>query len=143
MFFKNIFQFDSLFVSELKNSNFVEVRFLVYSSTVTHNQYTTVTKLTVNFSLFRRSIPNYFLWMSYFSWFKYSSSALHINHWHGVENIQCTEGAFRCLRSGQNVLDFMSIDPSEFTYSIWMHVYLIVGWRVLAFLVLLCKSYNL
>ena len=130
-----------------------------------------------NFNLFfiSRSIPKYFLWLSYMSWFKYSNMALQINQWYGIQHIQCKETSFRCFRTGQNVLDFLSIDPvgfnyiqfetillknikknnnhlfllylyaikNELSYAIYMHVYVIIGWRVLAFLVLLGNSYNL
>ncbi|KAJ8314087.1 hypothetical protein KUTeg_008648 [Tegillarca granosa] len=36
-----------------------------------------------------RTIPDYFIWMKYLSWFQYSNELLMLNQWEDVTNIAC------------------------------------------------------
>lgn len=51
-----------------------------------------------------RSVPSYFKWFSYLSWFRYGNEALLINQWSQVEFIECTRSNATCPKSGQMVL---------------------------------------
>lgn len=56
----------------------------------------------------RSSVPDYFKWLSYLSWFKYGDEALLINQWEGVEEIACTRSNATCPRTGHVVLETLS-----------------------------------
>ncbi|XP_076166926.1 protein white-like isoform X2 [Ptiloglossa arizonensis] len=60
------------------------------------------------FFLNTASIPHYFEWFSYLSWFRYGNEALLINQWSGVETIQCTRSNATCPKSGQMVLQIFN-----------------------------------
>lgn len=51
-----------------------------------------------------RSVPVYFEWFSYLSWFRYGNEALLINQWSEVEFIECTRSNATCPKSGRMVL---------------------------------------
>lgn len=51
-----------------------------------------------------RSVPFYFEWFSYLSWFRYGNEALLINQWSEVESIECTRSNATCPKSGRMVL---------------------------------------
>ena len=51
-----------------------------------------------------RSVPVYFEWFSYLSWFRYGNEALLINQWSEVESIECTRSNATCPKSGRMVL---------------------------------------
>jgi hypothetical protein len=65
-----------------------------------------------------------------------------INQWSNIDVIKCSEYSFRCLPSGEFVLDTLNINKSNFLYAISIQFYMIIGWRVLAFLALFIRSYN-
>lgn len=56
-------------------------------------------------SLFSRSIPSYFRWLSVFSWFKYANEGLQINQWSDINYIECNRVNTTCPRSGHAVLE--------------------------------------
>ena len=64
-----------------------------------------------------RSVPKYFLWLKYLSWLNYSNQALLINQWLDVEKIECKEYAFRCLKTGENILDHLHIDKVSYYFN--------------------------
>lgn len=51
-----------------------------------------------------RSVPFYFEWFSYLSWFRYGNEALLINQWSEVESIACTRSNATCPKSGRMIL---------------------------------------
>uniref|UniRef100_A0A6A7G0X1 Protein white n=1 Tax=Hirondellea gigas TaxID=1518452 RepID=A0A6A7G0X1_9CRUS len=53
------------------------------------------------------SVPVYFIWLQYISWFNYANEALTINQWNDIEHIDCsnTTRPDNCLNNGQDVLD--------------------------------------
>ncbi|PBC32436.1 Protein white [Apis cerana cerana] len=56
------------------------------------------------FFLNTASVPFYFEWFSYLSWFRYGNEALLINQWSEVESIACTRSNATCPKSGRMVL---------------------------------------
>jgi ATP-binding cassette, subfamily G (WHITE), eye pigment precursor transporter len=73
------------------------------------------------FFLSNASVPVYFEWLSYLSWFKYGNEALSINQWSGV-TFNDTSAAFpggppTCpdgVCTGEAVLTNFSFDPVSF-----------------------------
>jgi len=55
------------------------------------------------------SVPSYFIWLKYLSWFNYSYESLVINQWQSVSNISCSTAASRCLNSGADVISYLSM----------------------------------
>jgi ABC-type multidrug transport system permease subunit len=43
------------------------------------------------FFLNNLSVPFYFVWLKYLSWFYYGNEALIINQWQGIQNISCSQ----------------------------------------------------
>lgn len=88
------------------------------------------------------SIPVYFIWLKYLSWIRYGNENLIINQWDNIGKIDCPANATRCIETGQQVITVMSADINDYDSNfIWIGC-LIVGFRVLAFLALLIKSYR-
>lgn len=86
------------------------------------------------------SIPKYFLWLKYLSWFGYANEALVVNQWSGVKNIKCDTYEALCFLNGEAIIDYLNIKVEDFNYNVIMLMVLIVGWRILSYLVLLLKS---
>jgi len=53
------------------------------------------------------SVPWYFKWLSYLSWFKYGNEALLINQWQDVKDgdINCNKSISTCPTSGHVILE--------------------------------------
>jgi hypothetical protein len=110
-------------------------------------------------------IPKYFLFMRYLSWFSYANENLIINQFSKVKHIECDEPDncneyLKRFRNGTDVLEFFKtnqvnkvqfifcdkmnscvfISKDNFGFNMGCLVLLIVGWRVMTFLVLLIKS---
>ncbi|CAG9760791.1 unnamed protein product [Ceutorhynchus assimilis] len=88
-----------------------------------------------------QSIPVYFEWLAYLSWFKYGNEALMINQWENVTNIQCPRGNSTCLRNGHVVLEIYNFKEEHLMIDIISLIGLIVAFRFAAFLALLWKTY--
>ena len=57
------------------------------------------------------SIPVYFVWLKYISWFNYSNDVLLVNQWDGVPNISCDDlNSTSCFRNGEDVITYYEID---------------------------------
>ncbi|XP_026676530.1 protein white [Diaphorina citri] len=59
------------------------------------------------------SVPAYFKWLSYLSWFKYGNEALLINQWSGIDDIACTRANTTCPKNGQVVLETFNFSEVE------------------------------
>lgn len=57
------------------------------------------------------SVPAYFEWLSYLSWFRYGNEALLINQWTGVTDIICTRSNTTCPSNGKIILETLNFDP--------------------------------
>lgn len=72
--------------------------------------------LTIPFLLFggfflnAASVPEYFKWLSYMSWFRYGNEALLINQWAdvGTGEIKCTRLNSTCPSDGNVVLETLN-----------------------------------
>lgn len=60
------------------------------------------------FFLNSASVPYYFEWLSYLSWFRYGNEALLINQWSDVTEIMCTRSNTTCPTSGQIILETLN-----------------------------------
>ena len=99
-------------------------------------------------------MPTYFLILRYVSWFGYASENLLINQFSGITSIECddeedlnstnsTSGIPKCLKkfnNGEEVLDYFTVDPDKFYFNLACMFILIIGWRIMTYLVLLIKS---
>lgn len=94
------------------------------------------------FFLNNDSVPSYFKWLSYLSWFKYGDEALLINQWQGVEEIACTRSNATCPRTGHVVLETLSFHEENFWIDIVNLGALIIAFRFFAFLALLSKTFR-
>ncbi|XP_066997539.2 protein white-like [Anabrus simplex] len=86
------------------------------------------------------SVPVYFKWLSYLSWFRYANEALLINQWTGVDSVACTRSNSTCPRNGHVVLETLNFSEDDLMMDIWSLVALIVGFRFLAYLALLFRT---
>ncbi|PSN52311.1 Protein white [Blattella germanica] len=91
---------------------------------------------------FLRSVPGYFKWLSYLSWFKYGNEALLINQWADVQHIQCTHSNTTCPKNGHVVLETLDFKEDDFTMDIACLVALIFAFRIFAYLALLSKTFR-
>lgn len=57
------------------------------------------------------SVPAYFEWLSYLSWFRYGNEALLINQWTGVTDIICTRSNATCPSNGKVILETLNFSP--------------------------------
>jgi len=89
-----------------------------------------------------RSVPPYFKWLSYLSWFKYGNEALLINQWSDVNYIDCTRSNTTCPRNGQVVLETFNFEESHFSLDIWSLIMLIAAFRVLAYIALVYRTFR-
>jgi ATP-binding cassette, subfamily G (WHITE), eye pigment precursor transporter len=85
------------------------------------------------------SVPSYFTWLSYLSWFRYGNEALMINQWTGVTNITCANST-TCPNSGEIILKTYNFTPDDFYWDILALFVLIAVLRFGAYLFLLKKS---
>jgi len=86
------------------------------------------------------SVPVWLSWLQYLSWFWYAFSALLINQWSGLEDIECEEVGFPCLTSGQQVLATNNLQQEDFSFNLVMLAVLALVMRLAAFLVLYLKA---
>ncbi|KAK2584256.1 hypothetical protein KPH14_006667 [Odynerus spinipes] len=86
------------------------------------------------------SVPSYFEWLSYLSWFRYGNEALLINQWADVDTIECTRSNSTCPKSGRMVLQIFNFQEEDFWMDIACLFALIIVFRFLAFLALLSKT---
>uniref|UniRef100_A0AAR5QJ71 Protein white n=1 Tax=Dendroctonus ponderosae TaxID=77166 RepID=A0AAR5QJ71_DENPD len=89
-----------------------------------------------------KSIPIYFQWLAYLSWFKYGNEALMVNQWDNISSIQCPAGNSSCPKDGHVVLEVYSFASENLALDICSLFGLIILFRVLAFCALLWKTYK-
>ncbi|XP_011503805.1 PREDICTED: protein white-like [Ceratosolen solmsi marchali] len=92
------------------------------------------------FFLNTASVPLYFKWFSYLSWFRYGNEALLINQWSDVDMIACTKINVTCPKSGLMVLQTLNFKKDYFWLDICALLLLIIIFRIIAFLALLSKT---
>lgn len=92
------------------------------------------------FFLNSSTVPNYFKWLSYFSWFRYGNEALMINQWDGITDIACDGNNTLCFSNGEQILEKYAFKPENFMWDIFALVFLIIIMRLGAYLFLLSKA---
>ncbi|KAJ8868078.1 hypothetical protein PR048_031887 [Dryococelus australis] len=92
------------------------------------------------FFLNNESVPPYFKWLSYLSWFRYGNEALLVNQWEDIDHIECTNNNITCPKNGVVVLEALNFCQDDFTLDILSLVGLILLFRLLAYLSLLART---
>ncbi|XP_050452990.1 protein white [Cataglyphis hispanica] len=92
------------------------------------------------FFLNTASVPSYFFWFSYLSWFRYGNEALLVNQWSEIDSIDCTASNVTCPKSGRTVLQIYNFREENFPMDILCLFALIAAFRLLAFFALLSKT---
>ncbi|XP_020625255.1 protein white-like [Orbicella faveolata] len=88
------------------------------------------------------SIPAWLTWLRYLSWFNYGFEALVINQWDNYGNITCTNSSAPCIYDGQEAIENRGLKEGNLLIDIYSLLALTVGFRIIAFLVLLMFSYK-
>ncbi|KAK3582003.1 hypothetical protein CHS0354_030955 [Potamilus streckersoni] len=99
------------------------------------------------------SVPKYFIWLEYLSWFKYANELLAINQWKHIDHIACpaenkndnvTSSPNRAdgcqYRNGEQVLKYFSFDEDNWYLDFALLATLLVAFRILAFIILFIKA---
>ncbi|XP_076032219.1 eye pigment precursor family transporter white [Oratosquilla oratoria] len=94
------------------------------------------------FFLNNGSVPWYLTWFRYLSWFSYGNEALLINQWKDVDFIACNNNSTACFPDGRAVLAFLHYDRSNIYFDIVCLFVLFFGYRLVAFLALLAKTFR-
>lgn len=94
------------------------------------------------FFLNSASVPAYFHYLSYLSWFRYANEALLINQWSTIEEgeIACTRMNVTCPSSGQIILETYNFREEDFAFDIGCLCFLIVLFRLGALFCLWLRS---
>ncbi|XP_032239519.2 protein white isoform X2 [Nematostella vectensis] len=109
------------------------------------------------FFLKNTSVPEYFVWIKYISWFKYGFELLNLNQWDGFGKIGdgCQMPPFMnrtfsarpnatgrelCIPDGNAAIEFLDLDKGNFMIDLYALIALFVGFRILAFILLLRRS---
>ncbi|XP_037932440.1 protein white-like [Teleopsis dalmanni] len=87
------------------------------------------------FFLNSASVPIYFKWLSYLSWFRYANEGLLINQWSDVEagEITCTSSNTTCPSSGKVILETLNFSINDFIYDYMGLIALIIIFRISAY----------
>jgi len=95
------------------------------------------------------TIPVYLDWVKYVSWFRYGFEALLINQWKGIDDIQSCQQAPSmeneiCVNiTGEIVVeDQLGFNMDNFGFDLGMLAALAIGFRIMALLLLLLKTYR-
>ncbi|XP_062517759.1 protein white-like isoform X2 [Corticium candelabrum] len=88
------------------------------------------------------SIPVYFYWISYISWFYYGFEALSINEWADVSNSTCSSQIIGCPRNGTEALKFFGLDESHYSRDIAILFALLIAARLVALFILKFRVYR-
>ncbi|KAB7496025.1 Protein white [Armadillidium nasatum] len=86
------------------------------------------------------TIPPYFIWLRYISWFNYGFEALAIAQWKDITYINCTI-PLNCEPTGVQVITDLGYDPDNLGFDFALLVVLLVAYRFLAYLLLLRRAY--
>ena len=94
------------------------------------------------FFLKNGSVPVYFQWLRYVSWFMYANEAMSISQWSGVSFNDTLSPCPDQVCDGEFILKQMDFEPDHFYRNIACLFALIAGFRFLAYLALLSKTYR-
>ncbi|XP_032239520.1 protein white isoform X2 [Nematostella vectensis] len=102
------------------------------------------------FYLKNTTVPVYFLWLQYLSWFQYGFELLNLNQWTNYGNIEncsggttnnSTEGGV-CIADGKAAIAFLGLKENNLMKDIYALIGLLLVFRLLAFLFLLRRAYK-
>ncbi|KAK2570404.1 Protein white [Acropora cervicornis] len=97
------------------------------------------------FFLKTTSVPVYFVWLKYVSWFMYGFEALIINQWKDYGPIACGNNnstTTRCVPNGNEAIKFLGFKEDNMLLDIYCLLALLVGFRIISFLFLLRRAYK-
>ncbi|XP_031568131.1 protein white-like [Actinia tenebrosa] len=90
------------------------------------------------------TVPVYFIWIKYISWFRYGFELLIVNQWDSYGKIDnCSsrnQTSSLCIPNGDAAIDFLGLKKDTFMIDIYALLALFVGFRIMAFLLLLRRS---
>ncbi|XP_055390633.1 protein white, partial [Condylostylus longicornis] len=88
------------------------------------------------------SVPIYFKWLSYLSWFKYGNEGLLINQWEDVQpgEIACTRSNATCPASGHAILETLNFNENNLIWDFIGLSVLIISFRFFAYFSLVMKT---
>ncbi|CAH1245185.1 ABCG1 [Branchiostoma lanceolatum] len=89
-----------------------------------------------------KSVPVYFIWLEYISWFKYGNEVMAVNQWRDVTNITCSPSDGACAGTGMDVLRSLNYSEDNVIFDIGAMLGLMMGFLLLAFVLLLIRSYK-
>ncbi|XP_076458336.1 protein white-like [Babylonia areolata] len=93
------------------------------------------------FFLNNDSVPVYFLWLKYLSWFNYASEYMMVNQWQDITNITCSASASECMyNSGEDVLRYLSFSADNNWLNLGLLFTLLVGFRIVSYIFLLIRA---
>nr|XP_053629074.1 protein white-like [Cherax quadricarinatus] len=93
------------------------------------------------FFLSADSVPVYFVWVRYISWFNYGNEALMINQWADVEKFSdCEENRTLCYHTGTEVIESLGYSKDNMGLDVGLLFALIFGYRIIGYLLLLLKT---
>lgn len=88
------------------------------------------------------SVPYYFKWLSYLSWFRYGNEALLINQWSDVNEgeILCNRLNSTCPSSGAIILETLNFNSNDLIMDLSALISLIILFRLAAYLCLVFRT---
>ena len=86
------------------------------------------------------SIPDYFYWLSYISFFKYGFELSSVIVWDGVAVINCDAGENCTVDDGAQVLNQYGMDPNNAGQDVGILFAILIGFRIIAYLFLLRRA---
>jgi len=86
------------------------------------------------------SVPVYFVWLQYLSYFKYSFEAAAINQFSHIDKIPGCGANDTCPTNGAGVLQSLSISPDNFAMNIIILAVMIIVIRLIGYSALLIRT---
>ncbi|KAL4222302.1 ATPase [Mactra antiquata] len=88
------------------------------------------------------SVPPYFIWLEYLSWFKYANELIAVNQWSNIDSIECeVNGTIPCLyRNGEAVLKYLNFEADNRWLDWGLLFAMLIVYRFIAFLILFIKA---
>nr|KAG5702507.1 hypothetical protein BaRGS_015139 [Batillaria attramentaria] len=93
-----------------------------------------------------KSLPVYFLWLKFLSWFRLGGELLFVNQWSHVHSLGCAKASnsSKCVRcrytDGTDVLDSFGFSADNNAFNVGILAFLLIFFRLAAFLVLLARA---
>lgn len=91
------------------------------------------------FFLNNRTVPVYFLWIKYSSWFMYSNELMILNQWTNVDQIGCHRNS-TCLSNGKLVTESLGYKKDNIPMDWICLAALTIAFRLLSFTILFIKA---